>query len=338
MGPIPVEIFVMDQLRHLLYNAPAKPHPWDPARSRTGQPAIADGDSTPVSAPATPPPGSGRPTLTPLQRQSSNTPDSMRSGHSQSFVGSAAKYLQGELKISPDRGHPNICKLLDFFEDREFYYMVMPRFGSGLDLFDRVEACPEGLSAFEIRSLIGQLSDAVRFLHSNGIVHRDIKDENVILDGEGKCQLIDFGSAAQWRHGKRWDTFSGTLHYASPEILRGELYSGKEQDVYALGTVMYVLLVGETPFGQLPDEVLEGLKEGTKAMVALQERCLPERQAMEEVQEQDGGGQLQDAMDMVLRCLEMEVQDRPPAEALVTHRFVKGEGGWTGYRGWGPKK
>jgi hypothetical protein len=59
---------------------------------------------------------------------------------------------------------------------------------------------------------------------------------------------------------------------------------------------------------------------------------------MEEVQEQDGGGQLQDAMDMVLRCLEMEVQDRPPAEALVTHRFVKGEGGWTGYRGWGPKK
>ena len=345
LGPIPVEIFVMDQLRHLLYHTPTKPQPWDPARPRTSgaeygnAPTQANDDT--ASRTTTPPPSSpGRPVLTPLQRQSSNTPDSMRSGHSQSFVGSAAKYLQGELKISPERGHPNICKLLDFFEDREFYYMVMPRFGSGLDLFDRVEACPDGLSSFEIRSLIGQLADAVRFLHSNGIVHRDIKDENVILDGEGRCQLIDFGSAAQWRPGKRWDTFSGTLHYASPEILRGELYSGKEQDVYALGTVMYVLLVGETPFGQLPDEVLVGLKEDTKAMSALRERCSPERQAMEdaETQEMDGGGRLEDALDLVQRCLEMEAPDRPPADVLVQHRFVRGEGGWTGHRGWLMKK
>ena len=210
----------------------------------------------------------------------------------------------------------------------------MPRFGSGIDLFDSVETNPAGLPPFEVRSIVGQLTDAVRFLHSNGIVHRDIKDENVILDGSGNCQLIDFGSAAQWRPGKRWDTFSGTLHYASPEILRGEMYSGKEQDVWALGVVAYVLLVGETPFDELPDEVLLGLGEGTHAKEALDARCADQQ---DEGREGDGGGRLGDAADWVRRCLDMEVGERPSAEQLCAHRFLKGEGGWVGKRGWAKK-
>ena len=87
----------------------------------------------------------------------------------------------------------------------------MPRFGIGQDLFDRVEGEPDGLPSHEVRSLLGQISDGLSFLHGQGIVHRDIKDENVILDGEGHCQLIDFGSAAHWKPGRMWDTFSGTL-------------------------------------------------------------------------------------------------------------------------------
>lgn len=205
----------------------------------------------------------------------------------------------------------------------------MPRFGVGVDLFDRVESEPLGLQAFEIRSLLGQLADAVAFLHANSIVHRDIKDENVVLDGKGRAQLIDFGSAAHWRPGKRWDTFSGTLHYASPEILRGDMYGGKEQDVWALGVVAYVLLCGETPFTELPDEVMEGLKEGTKAAEALRERC-----ADAEGVEPDGGGNLADAADLVHQCLQIDLNDRPPADALLRHRFLHGEGGWTGKRGW----
>jgi protein-serine/threonine kinase len=208
----------------------------------------------------------------------------------------------------------------------------MPRFGTGVDLFDRVESQPAGLEPFEVRTLLGQLADAVRFLHLNGIVHRDIKDENVILDGSGKCQLIDFGSAAHWRPGKRWDTFSGTLHYASPEILRGEMYGGKEQDVWALGVVGYVLLVGETPFSDLPDEVLEGLHADSRSEVALEARCGGLN--LEEGAEGDGGGRLGDAADLVRRCLEMETGDRPTAEMVCQHRYLRGEGGWVGRRGW----
>lgn len=208
----------------------------------------------------------------------------------------------------------------------------MPRFGTGVDLFDRVESQPSGLEPFEVRTLLGQLADAVRFLHLNGIVHRDIKDENVILDGTGRCQLIDFGSAAHWRPGKRWDTFSGTLHYASPEILRGETYGGKEQDVWALGVVGYVLLVGETPFSDLPDEVLEGFHGKSRAEAALEARSGGVN--VEEGAEADGGGRLGDAADLVRRCLEMEVCERPSAETICQHRYLRGEGGWVGRRGW----
>lgn len=109
-------------------------------------------------------------------------------------------------------GHPNLCQMLDFFEDGENYYLVMSCFGSGQDLFDYVDAAPTGLSITESKSFLTQIVDAIAFLHSHGVVHRDIKDENVVLDGKGGVQLIDFGSAAYIKEGKPYfDTFSGTL-------------------------------------------------------------------------------------------------------------------------------
>ncbi|BEJ17094.1 hypothetical protein CspHIS471_0604950 [Cutaneotrichosporon sp. HIS471] len=313
LGPIPVEIHVMDQVRHLIYLRPPVPNPWDPFRPRRG--AESNGDAV----------GGGTPDGV------ANSAAVSRSSTPASQANSTSRYISSELKHGPERGHPNVCKLLDFFEDREFYYLVMPRYGTGVDLFDYVESHADGLDPFEVRSFVGQLTDAVRFLHANGIVHRDIKDENVILDGEGRCQLIDFGSAAHWRPGKRWDTFSGTLHYASPEILRGEMYGGKEQDVWALGTVAYVLLVGETPFSELPDEVFMGLVPGSRAEMALEARC----GSPDEGREPDGGGALCDAADFVRHCLQPDVHDRPTAEQLLRHRYLAGaEKSWTGFRGW----
>lgn len=120
-----------------------------------------------------------------------------------SSIGKAASFIVG---------HPNLCGMLDFFEDAENYYLVMPCFGTGQDLFDYVDAAPTGLSLAESRNILRQIVDAVAFLHAHGIVHRDIKDENIILDGHGGVQLIDFGSAAYVKEGKPYfDTFSGTL-------------------------------------------------------------------------------------------------------------------------------
>jgi len=231
-------------------------------------------------------------------------------------------------------GHPNICPLLDFFEDNHYYYLVLPSTlpeqipdqpAPPSDLFDLVENFPQGLPSASIRSYLGQLADSLAFLHERGIVHRDVKDENVILGPHGKCILIDFGSSGLVKKGG-WDTFSGTLDYAGPEILRGERYEGKPQDVWAFGVVAYVLLVGECPF-MTPAEAQDGLESPfANASIALDERCGEGKER--DGEEPDGGGALEDAAALVRACLNVEVAGRPTFEKILQSRFLAGAGGW----------
>ncbi|KAG0236224.1 hypothetical protein BGW42_003869 [Actinomortierella wolfii] len=150
--------------------------------------------------------------------------------------------------------HPNIVSMLDFFEDSQYYYVEMALHGTGMDLFDYIELTPY-MTEGEIRAIFRQICQAVNHLHTNKIVHRDIKDENVILDQEGNIQLIDFGSSAYLREGKKFDTFCGTLDYAAPEVLTGKKYEGRKQDIWALGILLYTLIYKENPFYNI-DEIL----------------------------------------------------------------------------------
>ncbi|KAF9325962.1 hypothetical protein BG006_010567, partial [Podila minutissima] len=150
--------------------------------------------------------------------------------------------------------HSNIVLMMDFFEDEEYYYVEMALHGAGMDLFDYIELTPY-MTEDEIRSIFRQICEAVYHLHSNKIVHRDIKDENVILDQDGKIQLIDFGSSAYVKEGKEFDTFCGTLDYAAPEVLTGKKYEGRKQDIWALGILLYTLIYKENPFYNI-DEIL----------------------------------------------------------------------------------
>lgn len=214
----------------------------------------------------------------------------------------------------------------------------------GQDLFDFVDAHPDGLSPEPLQRILAQIADAVCFLHEHSIVHRDIKDENVVLDPEGNVRLIDFGSAAYVREGRKFDTFSGTLEcahfslllrslapkvdgttersFAAPEVLKGARYSGKEQDIWALGVLGYVLICGECPFWS-PDEAMRGLSPGSRALAALEAKATA------------GEGIMAHAVDLVRRCLEINAADRPCADAVCDHAFFVGaEEGWSGERGW----
>ncbi|OOF95986.1 hypothetical protein ASPCADRAFT_168844 [Aspergillus carbonarius ITEM 5010] len=152
--------------------------------------------------------------------------------------------------------HPNIVEMEGFFEDDVNYYIEMTPHGlPGMDLFDYIEL-KANMDEAECRNIFKQVVGAIHHLHTKAlVVHRDIKDENVILDGEGRIKLIDFGSAAYIKNGP-FDVFVGTIDYAAPEVLQGKSYRGKEQDIWALGILLYTIVYKENPFYNV-DEILD---------------------------------------------------------------------------------
>lgn len=112
--------------------------------------------------------------------------------------------------------HPNIVEMTDFFEDDVNYYIEMVPHGlPGMDLFDYIEM-RSTMDEAECRNIFLQVVAALHHLHKKAlVVHRDIKDENIVLDGEGKVKLIDFGSAAYIKNGP-FDVFVGTIGMSLP--------------------------------------------------------------------------------------------------------------------------
>ena len=140
--------------------------------------------------------------------------------------------------------HPNILQMSDFFEDDINYYIEMVPHGlPGMDLFDYIELRVD-MDEDECRNIFVQAADALHHLHTKAlVVHRDIKDENVVLDGEGKIKLIDFGSAAYIKNGP-FDVFVGTIGEDSP---RSQMECPRSQ----LADRLDRLCGAGSPFGQI---------------------------------------------------------------------------------------
>ncbi|XP_026780935.3 PAS domain-containing serine/threonine-protein kinase [Pangasianodon hypophthalmus] len=150
--------------------------------------------------------------------------------------------------------HPNIVKVLEVFENENYFQMVMEKHGDGLDLFEFIDMQPrldEPLASYIFRQLVS----AVTYLRGKGILHRDIKDENIIIDTEFHIRLIDFGSAIPLEPGKLFHAFCGTLEYCSPEVLQGNPYEGPELEMWSLGVLVYTLLFSENPFCSVEETI-----------------------------------------------------------------------------------
>ncbi|KAF8936828.1 kinase-like domain-containing protein [Dissophora ornata] len=125
------------------------------------------------------------------------------------------------------------------------------------DLFECIEHHSK-FSESQARLIFKQIVDCVHYLNSRGICHRDIKDENIVIDNAFVVKLIDFGSAVIIPpQGKVFDRFYGTINYASPEILKGEKYRAESAEVWSLGVLLYTILYGEVPFND-PTQAIAG--------------------------------------------------------------------------------
>ncbi|KAI5981533.1 Pkinase-domain-containing protein [Pisolithus albus] len=142
--------------------------------------------------------------------------------------------------------HPHVTQMYEVIAT-EAYIWIVTELCCGGELFDYL-AEKGRLSEDEARIIFGQLCLAVAYLHNKGIVHRDLKLENVLLDERCRVKLGDFGFTREYERGVLLETFCGTTGYAAPEMLQGKRYLGPEVDVWSMGVILYCLLTGTLPF------------------------------------------------------------------------------------------
>lgn len=153
--------------------------------------------------------------------------------------------------------HPHVTQMYEVIATESSIWIVT-ELCSGGELFDYL-AEKGRLEEEETKILFGQLCLAVYYLHEKGIVHRDLKLENVLLDERCRVKLGDFGFTREYERGAYMETFCGTTGYASPEMLQGKKYLGPEVDVWSLGIVLYCLLTGTLPFDDDDDDVMRDM-------------------------------------------------------------------------------
>ena len=160
-----------------------------------------------------------------------------------------------EAEAAAKMSHENIVNMLDVGIDHEMRYIVM-EYVDGRTLKEMIRQEGRIHPDVALRMAIRILA-AVDHAHRNGIVHRDIKPQNILVDGEGRIKVADFG-IARLKTGPTADAEGqalGSVHYLSPEQARGEV-ADEQSDLYSVGVVLYEMLTGQVPFdGDTPASV-----------------------------------------------------------------------------------
>ncbi|XP_058883734.1 NUAK family SNF1-like kinase 1 [Acipenser ruthenus] len=155
-------------------------------------------------------------------------------------------HIRREIEIMSSLRHPHIISIYEVFENKDKIVIVMEYASKG-ELYDYISE-RRSLSERETRHFFRQIVSAVHYCHKNGVVHRDLKLENVLLDENCNIKIADFGLSNLYHKDRLLQTFCGSPLYASPEIVNGRPYRGPEVDSWALGVLLYTLVYGTMPF------------------------------------------------------------------------------------------
>ncbi|MFJ6412080.1 Stk1 family PASTA domain-containing Ser/Thr kinase [Terribacillus saccharophilus] len=152
-----------------------------------------------------------------------------------------------EAHAATSLSHPNIVTIYDVGDEDGIYYMIM-EYVSGMTLKQYIQT-HGSIVVPDTVDIMKQVTSAISHAHANGIVHRDIKPQNILIDDYGKVKVTDFGIATALSATSLTQTNAmlGSVHYLSPEQARGGIAT-KKSDVYSLGIVMFELLTGRLPF------------------------------------------------------------------------------------------
>ncbi|CAL9734886.1 serine/threonine-protein kinase Rad53p [Monosporozyma servazzii] len=236
-----------------------------------------------------------------------------------------------ELEVLKKLNHSRIVTLEGFYEDQEYYYMLM-EFVSGGDLMDFV-AAHGAVGEDAGREITRQILEAVKYIHSMGISHRDLKPDNILIEQDDPVlvKLTDFGLAKVEDAGSRMKTFCGTMAYVAPEIIEGnfdkptndneeedknpdEIHSPHEHneysslvDMWSMGCLVYVILTGHLPFsGSKPKELYSNISRGSYHEGPLKDCRI--------------SGEARDFIDSLLQ---VDPNNRLSAEKALEHPWIK---------------
>jgi len=160
-----------------------------------------------------------------------------------------------EIRMLRSLEHPNIIPVYEAVEDDQSLLLIM-KLADGGDLLQHVNS--KGLlSEHQARPLMIQIIRGVLFAHNNGVIHRDLKLENILLNAtHDHAWVADWGFAGIWSSDKKQKDSVGSIHYSCPQILKDDLYIGPEVDVWSLGVMLFAMVCGSLPFnGKTPKEV-----------------------------------------------------------------------------------
>ena len=158
--------------------------------------------------------------------------------------------LREEIFIMCQLDHPNIVRLEEVYESHSEIYLVQELCVGG-ELFDRLDEQPDyHYTETECARLIKNMLCAVRYLHSKGIIHRDLKLENFLFSSnapDSELKMIDFGLSKHFRYGEVQHEAVGTPYTVAPEVISGQY--DERCDIWAIGVIAFLLFSGDPPFG-----------------------------------------------------------------------------------------
>lgn len=149
------------------------------------------------------------------------------------------QFVCAEVEILSGLKHANIVRLIGICTTQTVFCVAL-EFINGSTLADTLEKCQK-INEIEAKSIAGQLIGALAYLHQNGVIHRDLKLENVMIGGF-RVVVVDFGLATKWRPGDEMLEHPGSLDFAAPEIFNADPFYGPSVDVWSFGGKFSVFL------------------------------------------------------------------------------------------------